>query len=41
MVQRFQKYDQLAAIITRNIRSPRTNRYNWSSASNIDFEELA
>ncbi|MFX1253201.1 MAG: hypothetical protein ACFFCZ_16455 [Promethearchaeota archaeon] len=41
MIKRFQKYDHLAAIITRKIRSPRTNRYNWASTSNIDFEKLA
>jgi hypothetical protein len=40
-IQLFQKYDHLAAIITRKIRSPRTNRYNWSSNSNINFEKLA
>ncbi len=40
-IQLFQKYDHLAAMITRKIRSPRTNRYNWSSNSNIDFEKLA
>lgn len=39
-IQLFQKYDHLAAIITRKIRSPRTNRYNWSSNSNINFEKL-
>ncbi|MFX0066952.1 MAG: hypothetical protein ACFFC7_32875, partial [Candidatus Hermodarchaeota archaeon] len=40
-IQKFQYYDQLASIITRNIRSPKTNRYNWSSNSNINFEKLA
>jgi len=40
-IQLFQKYDHLAAIITRKIRSPRTNRYNWSSNSTINFEKLA
>ncbi|MFX0061119.1 MAG: hypothetical protein ACFFC7_02955 [Candidatus Hermodarchaeota archaeon] len=37
----FQKYDRLSAIITRKVRSPRTNRYNWSSQGNINFEQLA
>ena len=41
VIKIFQKYDHLAAIVTRNIRSPRTNRYNWASTSNIDFEKLA
>lgn len=40
-IQLFQKYDHLAAIITRKIKSPRTNRYNWSSNGNINFEKLA
>jgi hypothetical protein len=38
----FQKYDTLSAIITRKIRSPRTNRYNWSAGNKtIDFNKLA
>ncbi|MFX1250306.1 MAG: hypothetical protein ACFFCZ_01665 [Promethearchaeota archaeon] len=40
-IQKFQYYDQLASIITRNIRSPKTNRYNWSSNRNINFEKLS
>ncbi|MFX1476612.1 MAG: hypothetical protein ACFFCI_00640 [Promethearchaeota archaeon] len=41
VIKIFQKYDHLAAIITRQIRSPRTNRYNWASTSNINFAKLA
>ncbi len=37
----FQKYDRIAASITRKFRSPRTNRYNWYSKENIDFKKLA
>lgn len=29
LIQKFQKYNRLAAMITRRIRSPRKNRYNW------------
>ncbi|MFQ5978384.1 MAG: hypothetical protein ACE5OZ_09670 [Candidatus Heimdallarchaeota archaeon] len=41
LVQQFKKYDQLAAMITRKIRSPKANRYTWSSKSTIGFEQLA
>ncbi|MFX0061051.1 MAG: hypothetical protein ACFFC7_02615 [Candidatus Hermodarchaeota archaeon] len=41
LIQKFQKYDQLAAIITRKVRSPRNNRYNWRAKEMIDFEQLA
>ncbi|MFX1251255.1 MAG: hypothetical protein ACFFCZ_06580 [Promethearchaeota archaeon] len=41
LIQKFQKYDQLAAIITRRVRSPRNNRYNWRAKETIDFEQLA
>ncbi|MFQ5981606.1 MAG: hypothetical protein ACE5OZ_25965 [Candidatus Heimdallarchaeota archaeon] len=41
LVQQFQRYDQLAAIITRTIRSPKTNRYTWASHGTIDFDQLA
>jgi hypothetical protein len=41
LVRQFQRYDQLAAIITRTIRSPRTNRYTWGSQTTIDFDQLA
>jgi hypothetical protein len=40
-LKRFQKYDQQAAIITRKIRSPRTNRYTWASGEPLNFEQLA
>ncbi|MFX0092512.1 MAG: hypothetical protein ACFFBD_12180 [Candidatus Hodarchaeota archaeon] len=39
-IQQFQKYDYLAAIISRKARSPRTSRYNWSSKGYIDFDRL-
>lgn len=41
LIQTFQKYDRIAAAITRKIRSPRNNRYNWYSTENIDFKQLA
>ncbi|MFX1252290.1 MAG: hypothetical protein ACFFCZ_11855 [Promethearchaeota archaeon] len=41
LVAKFHKYDTLAAMITRKIWSPRTNRYNWRSTKNINFEKLA
>ncbi|MFX1250170.1 MAG: hypothetical protein ACFFCZ_00970 [Promethearchaeota archaeon] len=41
LIQKFQKYDQLAAIITRRVRSPRNNRYNWRAKETINFEQLA
>ena len=37
----FQKYDRIAASMTRKIRPQRTNRYNWYSKENIDFKKLA
>ncbi len=40
LIQKFQHYDQISAIITRKIYSPRTNRYNWSSTSIIDFQKI-
>lgn len=40
-IKEFQKYDHIAARITRKIRSPRTNRYNWYSNKKIDFNQLA
>ncbi|MFX0090149.1 MAG: hypothetical protein ACFFBD_00180 [Candidatus Hodarchaeota archaeon] len=40
LIRLFQKYDRISAIITRKVRSPRTNRYNWSSTGTIDFEKL-
>jgi len=41
IIVNFQKYDRIAASITRKFRSPRTNRYNWYSKENIDFKKLA
>ncbi len=40
-IQTFQRYDQISAIMTRRIYSPRTNRYNWASTENVDFQEIA
>ncbi|MFX1533845.1 MAG: hypothetical protein ACFFDI_06385 [Promethearchaeota archaeon] len=41
-ILKFQKYDNLSAIITRRIRSPKTNRYNWRAGNTtIDFFKLA
>lgn len=40
LIQTFQKYNRIAAI-TRKIRSPRNNRYNWYSTENVDFKNLA
>ncbi len=41
MIQVFQYYDRLAAQITRNIRSTRTNSYNWYANHTIDFKKIA
>ncbi|MFW9916439.1 MAG: hypothetical protein ACFFGZ_12610 [Candidatus Thorarchaeota archaeon] len=41
LIQQFQRFDRIAAIITRKIRSPRTNRYTWASQAQVDFEQLA
>ena len=35
LIQQFQTYDRLASIITRKVRSPRQNRYNWRSKKSI------
>ncbi|MFW9856396.1 MAG: hypothetical protein ACFFFG_15190 [Candidatus Thorarchaeota archaeon] len=40
-IRRFQQYDRLASRITRRIKSPRQNRYNWQSNQTLDFEKLA
>ena len=40
-IRQFQRYDRFAARITRRIKSPRQNRYNWRSTKTIDFEKLA
>ncbi|MFX0094139.1 MAG: hypothetical protein ACFFBD_20545 [Candidatus Hodarchaeota archaeon] len=41
LIQTFQKYDRLAALITRKVQSPRNTRYNWASNGTLDFEQLA
>ncbi len=40
LITQFQKYDRIAASMTRKIRSPRANRYNWKAKKKIDFEML-
>ncbi|MFX0094504.1 MAG: hypothetical protein ACFFBD_22405 [Candidatus Hodarchaeota archaeon] len=40
-IRTFQKYDRLAAGLTRKIRAPRTSRYTWESQTTIDFDRLA
>ncbi|MFW9915026.1 MAG: hypothetical protein ACFFGZ_05385 [Candidatus Thorarchaeota archaeon] len=41
MVLELQKYDQIAARMTRTVRSPKANRYTWASQTPIDFQNLA
>lgn len=44
LIQRFQKYDRIASIISRKTKSPKNNRYNWNYnwiRKKIDFETLA
>ncbi|MFW9997732.1 MAG: hypothetical protein ACFFD4_37175 [Candidatus Odinarchaeota archaeon] len=41
LVKTFRKYDHLAAITTRKIKSPRKNRYNWQASKKVDFNRLA
>ena len=44
LIKKFQYYDQLAARLTRKIRSPIISRYNWQakrSRQKIDFKKLA
>ncbi|MFX0063420.1 MAG: hypothetical protein ACFFC7_14685 [Candidatus Hermodarchaeota archaeon] len=41
MIQQLQKYDRIASIITRKVRSPRLDRYNWQAKVKVDFEVLA
>ncbi|MFQ5978002.1 MAG: hypothetical protein ACE5OZ_07735 [Candidatus Heimdallarchaeota archaeon] len=41
LLQQFQRYDRLAAIRTRQVRSPRISRYNWTSKNKVDFQKLA
>ena len=40
-IEIFQHYDRLASSITRKIRSPRSDRYNWRANKKIDFQLLA
>ncbi len=40
-MQQFQRYDRMAAIRARQVRSPRANRYNWTSKNKVDFQRLA
>ncbi|MFX0065324.1 MAG: hypothetical protein ACFFC7_24400 [Candidatus Hermodarchaeota archaeon] len=39
-IQQLQKYDRIASIITRKVRSPRLDRYNWQAKAKVDFEAL-
>ena len=41
LVQAFQHYDRLASRITRKVKSPKVNRYNWKSTKKINFNQLA
>jgi hypothetical protein len=41
LIKFFQKYDQLSAMITRKIKSPKENRYNWKASKKVDFKKLA
>ncbi|MFW9854179.1 MAG: hypothetical protein ACFFFG_03935 [Candidatus Thorarchaeota archaeon] len=41
LIQQFQKYDRIAARMTRNIRSPRTNCYTWEAKGTVNFKTLA
>ncbi len=42
IIQRLQHYDQIASRITRKIRAPTHDRYNWrSKEETVDFERLA
>jgi hypothetical protein len=42
LVRVFQQYDQRAAQLTRRIRAPTTDRYNWQAKNaEIDFTQLA
>ncbi len=40
LIQLFQKYDRIAASMTRKIRSPRKNRYTWEALGKVDFNQL-
>lgn len=44
LVKQFQRYDRMAASMTRNHKAPRMNRYNWKAdetAQTVDFTLLA
>jgi len=40
LIKTFQKYDRIAASMTRKIRSPRKNRYTWEAQSKVDLIQL-
>lgn len=40
LIQTFQKYDRIAACMTRKVRSPRKNRYTWEAQRKVDFNQL-
>ena len=40
LIQTFQKYDRIAASMTRKVRSPRKNRYTWEAQRKVDFNQL-
>jgi hypothetical protein len=40
LINTFQKYDRIAASMTRKIRSPRKNRYTWEAQNKVDFKNL-
>ncbi|MFX0062407.1 MAG: hypothetical protein ACFFC7_09490 [Candidatus Hermodarchaeota archaeon] len=40
-IRQIQKYDQIASIITRKVKSHRLDRYNWQAKVKVDFEALA
>ena len=39
-IQQIQKYDRIASIITRKVKSHRPDRYNWRAKAKVDFETL-
>ncbi|MFW9903436.1 MAG: hypothetical protein ACFFFH_03825 [Candidatus Thorarchaeota archaeon] len=41
IIKTFQRYDRIAARMTRKVRSPRTNRYTWEAKEVINFDTLA
>ena len=40
LINTFQKYDRIAASMTRKVRSPRKNRYTWEAQRRVDFNQL-